>query len=136
MGGSKPEEQRRVGLPQGGVAKGKGAEGRGARPHWPLKGRSSWGGHFNRPQLNHCRKLLTAPYGLSRTALLLGSQAVMQKERGLGPLTTHPRPPRPASPKLQSASKEGACLRIKGWRTCFDLGKPSPSWSPQLQSPR
>lgn len=38
-----------------------GAEGRGARPGWPLKGRPSWGGHFNRPQLNHCRKLLTAP---------------------------------------------------------------------------
>lgn len=88
-----------------GVAKGKGAEGRGARPGWPLKGRSSWGGHFNRPQLNHCRKLLTAPHSLSRTALLLGSQAVMQKERGLGPLTTHPRPQGQPAPNSSQPPK-------------------------------
>lgn len=75
-----------------GHGRGENAEGRGARPGWPLKGWPSWRGHFNRPQLNHCRKPLTASYSLSRTALLLGSQAVMQKDRQPGPLTTHPRP--------------------------------------------
>lgn len=88
-----------------GVAEGRGAEGRGARPGWPLKGRPSWGGHFNRPQLNHCRKLLTARYSLSRTALLLGSQAVMQKESGLRPLTTHLRPRSQSAPNSSQPAK-------------------------------
>ena len=93
----------------GGGAEGRGAEGRRARPGWPLKGRPSWGGHFNRPQLNHCRKLLTAPYGLSRTALLSDGQAVMQKESRLGASDHSSQAPRPASPQTQ-ASLQRVCF--------------------------
>ena len=92
-----------------GVALGKGAEGSGARPGWPLKGWSSWGGHCNRPQLSHCRKLLTAPYSLSRTALLLGSQAVMQKDHQPGSLTTHTPGPKASQPQTPVSLQRG-CL--------------------------
>lgn len=114
-----------AGLPRGGVAKGQGAEGRGARPSWPLKGRSSWGGHFNRPQLNHCRKLLTAPYSLSRTVLLLGSQAVMQKERGLGPLTTHPGPQGQPAPNSSQPPKRLLVCESKAGEPALIWGNPA-----------
>lgn len=118
-----------------GVAKGKGAEGRGARPDWPLKGRSSWGGHFNRPQLNHCRKLLTAPHSLSRTALLLGSQAVMQKERGLGPLTTHPRPQGQPAPNSSQPPKRLLVCESKAGEPALIWGNPALPGLPSFSLP-
>lgn len=88
----------------------------------PLKGWPSWGGHFNRPQLNHCRKPLTAPYSLSRTALLSGSQAVMQKDLQPGPLTTHPRPQGQPAPDCSQPPKRVLVLSQR-LGTCFDLEK-------------
>lgn len=56
----------------------------------------------------------------------------MQKEPGLG--SQHfLQAPRPAGPKLQAAAKEAACLGIKGWGTCFDVGKPHPLSSHSVQ---
>lgn len=117
------------------MAEGRGAEGRGARPGWPLKGRPSWGGHFNHPQLNHCRKLLTAPYSLSRTALLLGSQAVMQKESGPGPLTTHPRPQGWPAPNSSQPPKSLLVCESKAGDPALIWGNPALPRLPRFTYP-
>lgn len=90
----------------------------------PLKGWPSWGGHFNRPQLSHCRKPLTAPYSLSRTALLLGSQAVMQKDLQPGPLTTHPRPQGQPAPNSSQPPKRVLVFESKAGDPALIWRKP------------
>lgn len=118
-----------------GMAQEEGAEGRGARPGWPLKGWPSWGGHFNRPQLNHCRKPLTAPYSLSRPALLLGSQAVMQKDRQPGPLTAHPRPQGQPAPNSSQLPKRVLVFESKAGDPALIWRNPPLRRVPRLQCP-
>lgn len=120
-----------------GCGRGERCLGQGSQAWLAFEGRPSWGGNFNRPQLNHCRKLLTAPYSLSRTTLLLGSQAVMQKESGLGPLTTHPRPQGQPAPNSSQPPKRLLVCKSKAGHPALIWPFPaSPASVPLLRAVR